>query len=183
MIIPARPGPWWLPRPRTAARIESTCRIVHDTPCFRAPVHRRAQRRVAQARPPNLHGHRARAPGGASRPGVPGVRAPLAGPRGARGVGTMAPLAGALRSAALWLRRDHAGGDMAPLARLLGPVAPLVDGRVGHSVLASHRARAAPGAGDRRAEYVRMAGSGQYRSALDSACGSASVYYRLCVSD
>ena len=108
---------------------------------------REAQRLVARAGTPHLHGDRDLASRGARRPGGSGVRVGVAAAPGPGVARAGVPLARALRGPALRLRGDHAGGYMDPVARLRGSCAQLVARGPGDSVLAPHRARAAAGPG------------------------------------
>src|SRR2546426_11276467 len=121
------------------------------------------------------HGHRPRPLGRASGAGVSGVRAEVAGPPGARRPGPGVPLARALRGAALQLCPDHAGRYLDVVAGLCGTVAGVVARGARNPVLASHRARAATGTGDRRPDAVRVPGSHEHRAAVVPAARAAPV--------
>src|SRR2546426_215289 len=109
-----------------------------------------AQWTVAQAVPAGVHDHRDRPLGRAFGAGVSGVRAEVAAPPGAGGVGAGVPVARALRGAALRVCRNPARRYLGVAARFRGPLANVVAGCARDPVLASHRARATPGAGHRQ---------------------------------
>src|SRR2546426_3953677 len=134
-----------------------------------------AQWTVAQAVPADVHDHRDRPLGRAFGAGVSGVRAEVAAPPGAWRAGTGVSVARALRGAPLRLRADHAGRHLDVAPRFRGPLANVVAGRARDPVLASHRARATPGAGHSRPRVVRRCRADEHLAAVVPASRAASV--------
>ena len=91
------------------------------------------------------------------------------------------PVARALRGAALWIRRDHAGRHLDVAAGFCGPVANLVARGTRDPVLAPYRARAAAGPGYRRPDALRGRRPHEHSAAVVPAARATSVlqYDRL----
>src|SRR5213595_1997666 len=99
----------------------------------------------------------------------------MAAAPGALRPGPGVPVAGTLRGAALRVCPDHAGRHLGVAAGLRGPVPRVVARGARDSVLASHRARAAPGSGHRRPDAVRVPGSHEHRAAVVPAARATPV--------
>src|SRR5204863_8076757 len=115
----------------------------------------------------DLHRDRAVSSGRPFGPGISDLRSGVASAHVARNFGPMGPVARAFGGAALRIRGDHARRHLGVVARLRRPGARVVARRTRDSVLASHRARAAPGTGDCGAQSVWDDGADEYRPALD----------------
>src|SRR5262249_28302864 len=125
---------------------------------------------LSRDRVAGVHGHRARALGRASLPGVSDLRARLAGTEGARHARALLSVAREVRGDALRIRAGDADRTLGVSSRIHRRQGwPLVDDRARHSVLAPHRTSAADHSGDDRPQLLRAAGTDERPAALAAA--------------